>query len=948
MSLVGLFLLLVAGLGLAAPAVAPRSAAPAARPAEGWAEVIARVTPAVVSIRMDRRVPFDTDGAGNSYATGFVVDAERGILLTNRHVVGAGPTRAEAIFITDEEVPLTLLYRDPVHDFGFFRFDPAAVRFAPLVALPLRPEAAQVGLDVRVIGNDAGEKVSILSGTIARLDRPAPDYGAGRFNDFNTFYIQAASGTSGGSSGSPVIGPDGAVVALNAGSNRTSASSFFLPLDRVVRALAVLQAGGLPSRGTLQVTWQQRSWDELRRLGLDAAEEATYRGRSAGGNGLLVVDEVLPGGPADGLLQAGDVLLSAEGKDINTFVDLEAILDDSTHADVRLAVLRGGEPLTVALRVGDLHQITPQSWVEAGGAVFHPLSYQKARGFSVPVQGVFVADRGYLLEGSAVPAGALLRAVNGVPVADLEALWAALGGLADREPLTLRYSLLSEPGRELTATARMDRRWHPLQRCAFDASSGAWPCEQAGPPPAPKPPALGRALTVPADGRAARRLASGLVMVHFTVPMAVDSVSGRTFAGAGLVVDGERGWVLVDRDTVPVALGDASVTFGGGFTVPARVRWLHPTENFALLSYEPEQLIENNVKQVKLDGRPLKRGQKVTVVGLDRSQQVVWRATEVEAVKPWAIGAPRPPAWTPTNFEIVDLQDAVSSSGGAVVDRRGRVRASWASYVDRSGKELSSWFAGLPSAVLIEGLEQAQRAEGAPLFVPAALLDTLDLKSARELGLSEARVAALLSARPARLEVLQVSRVSAGSPAAEALKVGDLIIELEGALGPTGQQVDTACLAGRPLQLRLLRDGAELDVALQPQPRDVLGPARVLRWAGALLQDTPPAVADQRSAGPSADPRGGAPVGVYVSAVDGGSPASRYKLRSGLRITAINDVPVHTLADFMAAMGAQGTARLRVVELDGRVAVLTLKPDPLGWPTTLVERGPEGWTSSTP
>ncbi len=499
------------------------------------------------------------------------------------------------------------IYRDPIHDFGIYRYDPAKLRFIQPAELPLYPQGAVIGREIRVVGNDAGEQLSILAGTLARLDREAPEYGYGKYNDFNTFYYQAASSTSGGSSGSPVIDIEGRVVALNAGGATGAASSFYLPLTAVVRALKYIEAGKPVPRGTLETVFKYTPYDELRRFGLNAETEARMRRDYPKLTGMLVVDDVQPGSGADGILSPGDILLSIDGKPMPEFFALEDVLDSHVGRRVKVEVQRGADFVKHDFSVQSLSDITADEYIEFGEAVVHTLSYQQARHFNVPIKGVYVANPGYVFGSAGIPRAALISSFNGKKVDNLADFAAALAELADGARVPVRYVTLEDPRAPQLKVIRMDRRWFPARECKRDDTLGTWPCIgiSAGPDPSPVK-AASTQFSKTGDPRI-DRLAPSLVLVNFDMPYSVSGVTEKNYHGTGVIVDAQRGLVAIDRNTVPVAMGDVRITFAGTVEVPGKVVFIHPLHNLAVVSYDPKSIGDTPVRAATLVDPVLER-----------------------------------------------------------------------------------------------------------------------------------------------------------------------------------------------------------------------------------------------------------------------------------------------------------------------------------------------------
>ncbi len=900
-----------------------------------WRGTLERVAQSVVAIEIDQTRAFDTEWNSSSQATGFVVDAERGLILTNRHVVTPGPVTSEATFLNREEVQLYPVYRDPIHDFGIYRYDPKKLRFIKPRSLQLYPDGAQIGREIRVIGNNAGEQLSILAGTIAKLDRDAPNYGIGKYNDFNTFYLQAASGTSGGSSGSPVIDIQGRVVALNAGGATGAASSFYLPLGRVKRALELIQSGRPVTRGTIQVLFQYTPYDELRRLGLNEKTEEAARKAFPELTGMLVVDEVLPGGPADGTLQPGDILTHINGKLVSEFEPLEKVLDDAVGQNVELQVERGGKPITASLQIGDLHAITPNAYLEFGDAVVHTVSYQQARHFNVAVNGVYVANPGYIFGAAGVPRGAVIASANGKPTPDLAAFEAVVTGLADGERFTVRYSTVDDPNGSSVRSARMDRRWFPARHCLRDDAAGVWQCVPLPALGSAKPEVGGSTrFATPEDPRAVE-LVSSLVGVGFDMPYSISGITERNYRGTGLVVDAKRGLVVVDRNTVPVSMGDVRVVFAGTLEIPGKVEFVHPLHNLALVSYDPKLIGSTPVRSAKLTDRRIAPGENVWVVGLDAEGEVNVRQTQVATLSPIQLPLSRTMQFRESNLETVQLVNPPSDFDGVLTDSAGAVIGLWSSFAWEQGRELQQENRGVPIGIVQDMLRRAQGTK--PIYSLEAELVPQPLSVARRLGLTDAWVRKLEQSNPNQRQVLSVQRIVGGSPAVGRLKQGDLVLAIDEKLVTRFRDVELAVADKPEVSVTVWRDGAEAIVPLPTAALDGNDIDRVVMWAGATLQAPHRAMLAQR---------GIPPQGVYVGYFAYGSPATRYGLFPGRRIVEVDGEPTPDLDSFLKVVSGRpdrSAIRLRTITWNNAPEVITLKLDKHYWPTYELRRTAEGW-----
>ena len=315
-------------------------------PMPSLAPMLKRVLPAVVSVNTKQRVrvnsPFGDDPVlrrmfgipqeriAQSLGSGVIVDATRGLVLTNNHVV-EDADEVSVILADGRTLKAEFVGNDADTDIALMRI-PAQ----NLTAIPVaNSDRLQIGDFVVAVGNPFGVGQTVTSGIVSAVGRNNLP-GAGFQN-----FIQTDASINPGNSGGALVNLNGELVGINTASFNPRGSmagniglGFAIPSNLASNIKDQLLAGGVVRRGTLGIDTQDVDARNMRALGLAEARGA-------------VVTRVYPGsaGAAAGL-KVGDVIQAANGEPI---ADAEALRNfqglQAANARVVLDVRRDGKPL---------------------------------------------------------------------------------------------------------------------------------------------------------------------------------------------------------------------------------------------------------------------------------------------------------------------------------------------------------------------------------------------------------------------------------------------------------------------------------------------------------------------------------------------------------------------------------------------------------------------------
>jgi S1-C subfamily serine protease len=276
---------------------------------------------------------------GGVQGSGFVYNfANRTVVLTNFHVV-QGTSNLSVTFSDGNGYSATVLGTDAYSDLAVLSVNAPASEFKPIEIVS--SSTLRVGEPVIAIGNPYGLVGSLTTGVVSAVGRTITEDTAGGFAIANI--IQTSTPINPGNSGGPMLNAVGKVVGITTAIVSDSQGlGFAIPSNTILREIsALITTGSFQGHSYLGVTGQDMSYSAAQEIGANV----TYGWRIA---------SVTSGGPSDGILNVGDIVVAMNQHTIRNNDDLASFLEEQTLPgdNLVLTVVRGNAQIDVTVVLG--------------------------------------------------------------------------------------------------------------------------------------------------------------------------------------------------------------------------------------------------------------------------------------------------------------------------------------------------------------------------------------------------------------------------------------------------------------------------------------------------------------------------------------------------------------------------------------------------------------------
>jgi len=394
----------------------PFCLAPTGAFADPTEDIFGRAVLYTVQIKTAVPVPFEGEEQGTWTGAGFLVDRQRGWIMTNAHVASRSPSTIEVGFKDKDFVDAHKVYVDPYLDLAIIAIDNSFIPPASVMPELDCGDLPRVGHSVGAFGHPWGLSFTGTRGIISGI--------TSRFLEEN---LQTDAPINQGNSGGPLISlQHGRIVGINTATlveKNAQNVNFVLPMKYACRILDLLRAGGNPSPPELPVQFFKEV-DERREL--------------------RVVNTFLD--PEKLSLKPGDTILSVEGSAEQLENETRLI-----HAlrgrleNFSLVVNRGGEKKRIQGSLAPKPYILERKGVYFSGILFGRLYFRDQPVMPIGEIMVHSVQKGSIGNFSNIENGDILDGVDGRDVRSLEDLYKELGRFKEHEKTTLRLKRFTDP-----------------------------------------------------------------------------------------------------------------------------------------------------------------------------------------------------------------------------------------------------------------------------------------------------------------------------------------------------------------------------------------------------------------------------------------------------------------------------------------------------------------------